>query len=85
MDEPISATDANRYFSALIRGVQVGQSYVVTSHGRPVARIVPIDEPDPSWTESGRVDPFRGISDARPDSVVLRDGDLLEPAISENT
>ena len=44
MDEPISATNANRYFSALIRGVQEGQSYVVTSHGRPVARIIPVSE-----------------------------------------
>jgi prevent-host-death family protein len=41
MDEAISAADANRKFSLLLRGVRAGRSYVVTSHGRPVARIIP--------------------------------------------
>jgi prevent-host-death family protein len=41
MDEPISAADANRRFSLLLRGVREGRSYVVTSHGKPVARLVP--------------------------------------------
>ncbi len=54
MDEPISATDANRHFSALIRGVQDGQSYVVTSHGRPVARIVPVPRPRPATAGAAR-------------------------------
>jgi prevent-host-death family protein len=38
----ISAAEANREFSAVLRGVRRGHSYVVTSHGRPVARIVPV-------------------------------------------
>ena len=42
MDESISAAEANRSFSRLLRGVREGRSYVVTSHGRPVARIVPV-------------------------------------------
>ncbi len=54
MDEPITATDANRYFSALIRDVQEGKSYIVTSHGRPVARIVPVNERDPLSAEEAR-------------------------------
>ncbi len=41
MDEPVSAADANRRFSFLLRNVREGRSYVVTSHGRPVARLVP--------------------------------------------
>jgi len=41
MDEAVSAADANRNFSLILRGVRDGHSYVVTSHGRPVARIVP--------------------------------------------
>jgi prevent-host-death family protein len=44
MEKAISAADANRKFSKLLRDVKEGQSYVVTSHGRPVARIAPIDE-----------------------------------------
>jgi len=43
MDEAVSAADANRRFSHILREVREGQSYVVTSHGRPVARIVPAD------------------------------------------
>jgi prevent-host-death family protein len=42
MEKAISAADANRKFSQLLREVREGQSYVVTSHGRPVARIAPV-------------------------------------------
>lgn len=41
MDETVSAADANRKFSLLLKGVREGRSYVVTSHGKPVARLVP--------------------------------------------
>jgi prevent-host-death family protein len=44
MERSISAADANRRFSELLRGVKQGQSYVVTSHGRVVARIAPVEE-----------------------------------------
>ena len=43
MDKTDSAADANRKFSLILRTVREGRSYVVTSHGRPVARIVPAD------------------------------------------
>lgn len=44
MDEPISAADANRRFSQLLRGVREEHTtYVVTSHGKPVAKITPVD------------------------------------------
>ena len=42
MKRAISAAEANREFSAVLRGVRRGHSFVVTSHGRPVARIVPV-------------------------------------------
>jgi prevent-host-death family protein len=44
LEKAISASDANRRFSEVLRTVKKGRSVVVTSHGRPVARIVPIDE-----------------------------------------
>lgn len=44
MDKAVSAADANRKFSFILRDVRDGQSYVVTSHGRPVARIIPVDK-----------------------------------------
>lgn len=46
MPRAISAAEANRNFSKLLRGVREGQSYIVTTHGRPVAKIVPIDQHD---------------------------------------
>jgi prevent-host-death family protein len=45
MSITVSAADANRKFSELLRRVREGQSYTVTSHGRPVAKIVPADAP----------------------------------------
>jgi prevent-host-death family protein len=44
MDETVSAAEANRSFSRLLRGVREGRSYVVTAHGRPVARLVPAEQ-----------------------------------------
>jgi prevent-host-death family protein len=41
MKSAVSAADANRKFSEILRNVREGHHYVVTSHGRPVARIVP--------------------------------------------
>jgi prevent-host-death family protein len=42
MEKAISAAEANRQFSRILRSVREGESYVVTAHGRPVARIAPI-------------------------------------------
>jgi prevent-host-death family protein len=46
MDKIVSAAEANRRFSQLLRSVREGDSYVVTAHGKPVARIVPPDRDD---------------------------------------
>jgi prevent-host-death family protein len=46
MGKPVSAADANRDFSKLLRGVRDGESYVITSHGRPVAKLMPADARD---------------------------------------
>lgn len=37
----ISASEANRQFSALLQEVKHGAEVTVTSHGKPVARITP--------------------------------------------
>jgi len=42
MEKAVSATEANRRFSKLLRAVREGHSYVVTSHGKGVARIMPV-------------------------------------------
>jgi len=46
MDKAVSAADANRRFSELLRTVKTGRSVVVTSHGKPVAKISPVIEDD---------------------------------------
>jgi prevent-host-death family protein len=43
MDQSVPAAEANRSFSRLLREVREGQSFTITAHGRPVARIVPCD------------------------------------------
>jgi prevent-host-death family protein len=45
MEKAVSAAEANRNFSRLLEGVRQGKSYVVTSHGRPLAKLIPVDEP----------------------------------------
>ena len=40
----VTAADANRQFSKLLRDVEEGQEVTITSHGRPVARMVPARE-----------------------------------------
>ncbi len=44
MEKTVSAADANRRFSEVLRTVKKGRSVIVTSHGKPVARITPAVE-----------------------------------------
>ncbi|HEX3745837.1 MAG TPA: type II toxin-antitoxin system prevent-host-death family antitoxin [Bryobacteraceae bacterium] len=44
MDKVVSAADANRRFSELLRTVKKGQSVIITSHGNPVAKLTPAGE-----------------------------------------
>ena len=46
MKRGISAADANRNFSKLLRDVRDGGSYVITAHGKPVAKIIPFTTRD---------------------------------------
>jgi prevent-host-death family protein len=42
---PISLRDANQRFSELVRRVEAtGQGFVVLRHGKPVARLLPVDD-----------------------------------------
>lgn len=44
MDKTVTAAEANRDFSKLLRSVREGKSFIVTSHGTPVAKLVPIED-----------------------------------------
>jgi prevent-host-death family protein len=52
VDEIVSAAEANRRFSRLLRAVREGRSYVVTAHGRPVAKIVPVGAQDRTMADA---------------------------------
>jgi prevent-host-death family protein len=43
MDRAISASEANQRFSEMLRDVAEGESFTVTSRGRAVARVLPVD------------------------------------------
>ncbi len=43
MEKVIQATEANRQFSRILREVAEGDTFTITSHGRPVARILPAE------------------------------------------
>ena len=55
MGQAVSAANANREFSKLLRRVKEGRSYVITSHGRPVAKLMPIDAGSPVRTAGRRI------------------------------
>jgi prevent-host-death family protein len=46
MERAITASDANQHFSEMLRDVQDGETFVVTSRGRPVAKVMPVDDLD---------------------------------------
>jgi prevent-host-death family protein len=54
MEEAVSAADANRSFSRILRSVREGRSVVVTSHGKPIAKILPISEHDDRMAKGAR-------------------------------
>lgn len=52
MEKAVTSAEANRQFSFLLRGVREGHRYIVTSHGKPVARLVPVEADDPVATKA---------------------------------
>lgn len=85
MDEPITSADANRNFSKLLRGVREERaSYVVTSHGKAVARIVPVDDTgndtERSFAKAAlfqrlRAQPVQNVGSFSRDELYARDAD----------
>ena len=41
MDRIVTATEANQRFSEILREVSAGESFTITSRGKPVAEIAP--------------------------------------------
>ncbi len=53
-DGLVSATEANRNFSKVLRDVENGASVTITKDGKPVAVLAPAGLPDPAGREKAR-------------------------------
>jgi prevent-host-death family protein len=51
----VTAADANRHFSSLLKDVSRGERILVTSHGEPVAAIISAREANPEREQSFRL------------------------------
>ena len=72
MGAVVSAAEANRNFSALLRRVQQGERVIITSRGRPVAEIAPPQSP--SLTPDEREAAVRAVIAARAPSEIISAG-----------
>jgi prevent-host-death family protein len=55
MERTVSASEANRKFSWLLQGIREGHSYVVTRHGKPVAKIAPFEKNEEARTRAWEI------------------------------
>jgi prevent-host-death family protein len=76
METLISAAEANRRFSEVLRTVKKGRDIVVTSHGRPVAKIVPITE-EKRVTDAARTALFSRLKKQKPANIGIWKRDEL--------
>ncbi len=84
MPSAVSAAEANRLFSRLLRSVREGHTYIITSHGRPVAKLVPITK-NADLATAGRTVLFKRLRRER----VVRIGhwkreDLYRPTLVDS-
>jgi prevent-host-death family protein len=56
MEQAITASEANQRFSEMLRSVRLGGKFVVTSRGRPVARVIPVEPGEGSAAFDGLLD-----------------------------
>jgi prevent-host-death family protein len=61
MPTDIGAYEAKTHLPALLEGVARGERFTITKHGRPIARLVPIERtgPDRRRESIGRLKLFR--------------------------
>lgn len=45
--DTVGAFEAKTHLSSLLERVAQGETFTITRHGKPVARLVPIDQRDP--------------------------------------
>lgn len=52
--DSITATNANRSFSALLRRIKLGEAVTITERGVPIARLVPVGGAEAGDDEAAR-------------------------------
>lgn len=70
----VSVADAKNRLSELIGRVEAGEEISVTRHGKPVARLIAAQRPDPAAQRAEVVEAFRRLSELR--SGLSLEGDL---------
>jgi len=60
LNQQIGAFEAKTHFSQLISEVERGADYVVTRHGKPVAKIIPFEK-KPEMTFQEAVENLKGM------------------------
>jgi prevent-host-death family protein len=73
----VSAAEANRDFSRLLRRAGAGETVIITSRGRPVAQIGPV-EPDLASREAAHAALLRRWETTTPVVAPWRREDLYE-------
>ena len=74
----VSAADANREFSKILRTVREGETITVTSHGEPVAVISPIGELHRSGYDSAKSTLLTRLQAQAPAGVVWTRDDIYD-------
>lgn len=59
--ESVSLFEAKTHLSALVERAGKGETIVITKHGRPTAKIVPIEEPKARMSHDEIVEGFRRL------------------------
>jgi prevent-host-death family protein len=57
----VTAAEANRHFSKLLQEARSGQSIEITSHGTPIARLVPANDRDNEATRRDAMEARRKV------------------------
>lgn len=74
----VSAADANRHFSKILRDVRGGESVTVTSRGVEVAMIVPVGEGTTGVRERARADLLARLRSQKPAGATWTRDELYE-------
>lgn len=78
MERTVSHRDLRNNSGALLHAVETGESYTVTNHGKPVARLVPIAEAVPDLRLHRPATVRGGFSGLTRHSIATRSAETLD-------